>query len=65
MDRYKRIDEVVELKDVNDWLEINTVDCKIIYYKEVPAHKPNFIRIQVLLERNEEQIKGKKKRLFS
>ena len=63
MDRYKRIDEVVEIEMVNEWLQNVTDGWKIINYKEVPAHKAKYIRLQVLLEKDE--TKTKKKRLFS
>lgn len=59
MTRYKREDKVVELKEVNVWLQEITEGWNIINYKEVPAHKPSFIRVQVLLEKIE-KIEEKK-----
>jgi hypothetical protein len=64
MTRYKREDKVVEIKEVNVWLEEVTNGWNIINYIEVPAHKPSFIRVQVLLEKIEEP-KKEKERLFS
>jgi hypothetical protein len=63
--KYKRVDEIIERKEINNWLIGITDGWKIINYIEVVSHKPEFIRMQILLEKEEAEIKEKKKRLFS
>ena len=62
---YNRLDEVVEKKILDTWLNEKVDGGKIIYYLEFPAHLPTLIRVQMVVEHVEEPKKAKKKTLFS
>lgn len=64
MYKYKRIDEIVAKKEINDWLEKIVDGGRIIYYLEFPAHTDELIRVQMIVE-NTKETKKTKKSLFS
>lgn len=48
--KYTRIEEIVNRKNVNDWLDKHLVNKKIIYYSEFPSIDNDHIRIIILAE---------------
>lgn len=62
--KYKRIDETILKEDIDKWLQTISDGWKIVNYNEIPSHKPTYIRMQILLEK-EAESKSKKIRLFS
>jgi hypothetical protein len=56
---YKRVDETKKKDEIDAWLSTLVEEgWKIRNYKEVPAHRQDYIRMQILLEK---EIVTKKK----
>ena len=54
---YRRIDEIIDKKNIDTWLSKVIEGGRIIYYTEFPAHPENHLRIQ---KKQPKQLKRKK-----
>jgi len=62
--KYKRIEEILVKKNINEWFETFLENGRIIYYEEYPSIDVHHIRVVVVIE-EEKETKTKKKKLFS
>ena len=57
--KYRRIEEAVNRKEVDDYLtDISKDGWKIIYYTELPAPTLKAIRVIMVLEKETKETKG-------
>ena len=63
--KYKRIEDVIVKKNINEWFEKILDNGRMIYYEEYPSIDVLHIRVVVVIEYQEEEETKKKKRLFS